>query len=257
MKKSLFFLFFICLFACEEADKRNNEKITLLVAAAANIRSPIETIVDSFERNNEKINIKLIISSSGKHTAQIEQGAPFDVFLSANLKYPEVLFDKGFALERPGIYAYGALVLWSNYDYDLSNPKQVFQQKEVRKIAIANPRSAPYGVESVNYLKNEGLLNIVEHKIVYGESISQTNQYILSKACEVGLTAKSIVYDPKLKNIGNWVELDRQSYAPIAQGVIITQSGAKNNLEACQIFYNFLFSEKAQKVFTDYGYELP
>ena len=241
------FIFFIPI--CASA-----EEIT--VAAAANVQYTLEELKAEFEKNSD-IKIKTIIGSSGKLTAQIENGAPFDIFLSADVEYPQTLYKENLALEAPKIYAYGRLVLWTMKDIDLSQGVQILNKNFVKKIAIANSQTAPYGREAVNAMKYYKLYNDVERKLVYAQSISQVNQFITTQAADVGFTAKSVVLANNMKDQGKWIEVAEDAYQPIAQGVVILKNTQKNNLKNAQAFYDFLFTMKAQEIFKKYGYILP
>ena len=226
---------------------------TLRIAVAANAQFVSVKLKDEF-KNETGTDADLTISSSGKLTAQIEQGAPFDVFLSADMKYPQDLFDKGFTTNVPAIYAYGTLVMWSAKKRDLSKGLATVLQDDVQKIAVANPKLAPYGEATIEAFTKQHLLEKAQPKIVYGESISAVNQYLLSGAVDIAFTAKSVVMDTAMKNKGNWVEVDKNLYKPIAQGVVVIKSANGANIKIAQRFYAFLFSAKAKAIFKKYGY---
>ena len=228
----------------------------LKIAVAANAQFAFEELKILFEEETD-IELQLIVSSSGKLTAQILQGAPFDLFISANMKYPQKLAKEGMTAGTATIYAYGRLVLWSFLDDLAIKHLEDLQQEQIEKIALANPRNAPYGEASIAVLKKFGLYETLQEKLVYGESIAQTNQYILSKAAACGFTAQSVVHAPKLHGKGKWIAIDPSLHPPIEQGMIITKFGQKRAAQACQRFQNFLQSPKAQKVLNNYGYEVP
>jgi len=228
----------------------------LIVATAANVQFAVEEIKQAFEEKSG-IQLKIITNSSGKLTAQISNGAPFDVFLSADMKYPESLFASGQADSLPKIYAYGALVLWTMEDFDLSEGVSILTKEQIQKIAIADPRNAPYGKAAEEVLKFYHLYETVESKLVYGRSISQANQYIVSGAAEAGFSAKSVALSPEMKGRGRWIEIDPATYTSIAQGAVILKYGKENHPEAARAFFDFLFSEAAGAILQNYGYRLP
>ena len=228
----------------------------LTVAVAANVQYAFEEIKTAFEKETGTV-IKPVIGSSGKFVSQIENGAPFDVFLSADTEYPEALAKKGLTASDPVVYAYGKLVLWTFNDIDLSNGVEGLNAPNVQKIAIASPETAPYGRQAVNALKYYRVYDTINPKLVYGESIAQVNQFISSKAADIGFTAKSAVLAPNLKDQGKWIEVDKTAYEPIAQGVVILKYAEAKHLDAAQKFFDFLFSEQAQEIFKKYGYVLP
>ena len=228
----------------------------LTVAVAANVQYTFEELKAEFQKETG-INVKQIIGSSGKFTTQIENGAPFDVFLSADMDYPKTLEKEGLAYNSSKIYAYGTLVLWTMNNVDLSKGLKAVNDSSVRKIAIASPNTAPYGRQAVNALKHYNLYSQVQKKLVYGESIAQANQFITSKAADIGFTAKSVALAPNMKDQGKWIEIEKDAYEPIAQGAVILNHAKKDNVESAQKFFNFLFSNEAQEIFKKYGYVLP
>lgn len=246
---SLLFLLILFLPAAVSAQE-------ITVAAAANVQYPLEEFKAEFEKNTN-IKIQTVIGSSGKLTAQIENGAPFDIFIAADMEYPRTLHKEGLTHQPPGIYAYGALVLWTFKDLDLSKGMDVLADPSVKKVALANPKTAPYGRQAVNAMKHYKLYKETQSKLVYGESISQVNQFVATQAVDVGFTAKSAVLAPGLKEKGRWVEVDPGSYDPIAQGVVILKHAEGNNLKEARAFYDFLFSPPAREIFKKYGYVLP
>lgn len=218
------------------------------VAVAANAQYAMKELAKNFEKETGN-KVELIISSSGKLTAQIKEGAPFDIFLSADTEYPTALFKDGFGVEQPKIYAYGSIVLWTCNDYKLSNI-DILSIANIKSIAIANPKIAPYGEAAVDVLKYYKLYDKISFKLVYGESISQVNQYINSQVADFGFTAKSVVLSPEMKGKGTWIEISKKAYKPIAQSAILL----KTNNQLAKNFYTYLYSAKAQKVFKKYGY---
>lgn len=224
---------------------------TLRVAASANIQYPIKEIIKEFKKVYD-INVVTVISSSGKLTAQIERGAPYDIFLSANMKYPQYLYKKGIAVGKPMIYAEGVLVLWSMKNIPLKKEGiNILEEKYIKKISVPNPKNAPYGYEAVKVMKNAGIYDQVKNKLVYGESVMQSTQYIYKKLVDVGFTSKSVVLSPKLKNKGIWIEIDKKMYDPIKQGVVMIRKNVYS-----ERFLRFLFSEKAKKILKKYGYRV-
>lgn len=248
--KNIVILFILMLFFRELPAQE------LIVAAAANVQFAMEALKQEFEKESG-IDLKIITNSSGKLTAQITNGAPFDIFLSADMKYPESLFASGQADSLPKIYAYGTLVLWTMEDFDLSAGVSILTKEQIHKIAIADPRNAPYGRAAEEILKFYNLYEKVKAKLVYGRSISQANQYIVSRAAAGGFSAKSVVLSPEMKGRGKWIEIDSAAYTPIAQGAVILKYGKKNHPEAARAFFDFLFSEAAGAILQNYGYRLP
>jgi molybdate transport system substrate-binding protein len=223
------------------------------VAIAANTEFVMQAMKRAYEEKGQS-KIDLIISSSGKLTAQITHGAPYDIFLSADMKYPEHLYKAGYALHRPDVYAYGRLVLWTLKNIDIDAGFEILKSPEIRTIAVANPATAPYGVAAIQALKEAGVYRAVRDKIVFGESISQVNQYLLSGVADVAFTAKSVVNAPGLTDKGKWTEPADSLYSPIMQGAVILKHASQTNLTAAQAFYRFLSSSEGKAIFQAYGY---
>lgn len=229
---------------------------TLTVAVAANVQYAFAEVAAAFEQETGH-QIRPVYNSSGKLTAQVMHGAPFDVFLSADMEYPEKLHREGLTLGSPAVYAHGTLVLWTLNAFDLSEWRQLLTSKQVRSIAIANPKVAPYGREAVSALAHLGLKTVLRPKLIYGESVSQVNQYTHSRAADLGITAKAVVMAPEMRDQGRWVDLPPESYRPIAQGVVVLKSGAKTPSEAAISLRDFTLSPRARAIFSRYGYQLP
>jgi len=227
----------------------------ITVASAANVQFVLDDLKAEFTKESG-VGVKTVIGSSGELTSQIENGAPFDVFLSADMKYPAQLYKDGLSSQVPKVYAYGVLVIWTMKNLDLSKGISFLSDGGVGKIAIANPELAPYGREAVNSLNFYKLYDQLQKKFVFGESISQTNQFITTGAADLGFTAKSIVVAPNMKDKGKWIEVDPRSYKPIAQGVIVLKYEQQNHSKEALGFYNFLFSAPAQEILKKYGYHL-
>ncbi|MEO6187741.1 MAG: molybdate ABC transporter substrate-binding protein, partial [Ginsengibacter sp.] len=200
----IFCFVFSLLFMLPACNEQRDQ--TLTIAVAANMQFAAKDLVNAFT-SETGIKTKLIISSSGQLTAQIKAGAPFDVFISADMKYPMELFSSGHATKKPIVYAYGKLVLWSLVD-SIAPSINTLTSARINHIAIANPKTAPYGMAAIEVLKRHALYEPLKNKLVYGESISQTNQFIISKSAGVGFTAKSVVLSPQMEGKGKWTEID-------------------------------------------------
>jgi molybdate transport system substrate-binding protein len=227
------------------------------LAVAANVSYAVESLISEFQRNYPQINIDYTVASSGKLTAQISNNAPYDIFLSANMHYPEYLYEKKLTLEKPKLYAQGSLILLSVKKRDFSKNIALLNTQQIRRIAIANPKTAPYGKAAKEMLQNAHLYTQVKKKFIYGESIGQALMFTL-KAADVGIVAKSLLFAPKLKHLKNkehFCDIDSKLYTPIDQGAVLLQH-AKNNKDA-KLFYNFLFSEQGKRILQSYGYLIP
>ncbi len=235
------------LFAC---NTKIEDKLT--IAAAANVQFAMDTLAALFEEETG-IKTNIITGSSGKLTAQILQGAPYDLFLSADMKYPEEIHKNGKAFGKPVVYAYGSLILWTQKDDIIPDPSSL-SSEQIRRIAIANPKTAPYGIAAIEFLNNMNLIDKVKSKLVFGESISQVNQFIYSKSADIGFSAESVVLASELRNRGKWTRLDPDKYAPLKQGLIIVDRENIKKEEADK-FFKFILSDRAKKVLSQFGYK--
>jgi len=227
------------------------------IAVAANVSYAIEDLKKEFNKLYPDTKVKVTLGSSGKLTAQIKHGAPYDIFMAANMHYPNSLYDEKVAITQPIVYAKGGLALLSNNQRSFKHGITLLKSKLIKRVAIANPKTAPYGKATIEALKNSKIYDDLKDKIIYGESISQTVSYT-RMAADVGIIAKSSLYSSKMKQFVknvHWVEVDPKLYTPIDQGIVILKQ-AKENSEA-KAFFDFILSNKAQKIFKEYGYILP
>lgn len=219
------------------------------VAVAANVSYAIKPLIKEFNKTHET-KVKVILGSSGKLTAQIKNAAPYDIFMSANMKYPNRLYDDKIAVEKPVIYAQGTLAIFSAKPKQL---KDISIINEVNKIAIANPKTAPYGKAAFQAIKNANLLKNNIKKFVYAENISQTVQYAIV-ATDIGFIAKSSLYSPnmtKYKEKTNYIDVPPSLYSPIEQGIALI-----SHKKEAKAFYDFVLSNEAKKIFKEYGYHV-
>lgn len=226
------------------------------IAAAANLSYLIPELKTAFMQTHPNAELRFTIGGSGKLAIQIERGAGYDLFLSADTNYPLKLYRKGNTLEKPKVYAKGALVLLSAKKRDFSRGMHLLTQSAIKRIAIANPKTAPYGKASLQALKQSGIYEAIKQKIVYAESISQTLVYTL-RAADIGIVAKSSLFAPSLHNLKkgeNWEDVGTDLYSPISQSAALLRH-AKGNEDA-KAFYNFLFGSVAQTIFKKYGYKV-
>lgn len=230
---------------------------TIKVAVAANVSYAIDDLKKEFNKLYPDIKVQVILGSTGKLTAQIKHNAPYDIFMGANMMYPENLYKEGFAVTRPLVYAQGSLALISAKKYDLSKGIESVKNGAIKKIALASPKTAPYGIATVEALKNAKLYDAVKNKFVFGESISQTVTYAM-KATDLGFIAKSSLYSPQMKHFKKgeyWVEVDSKLYTPIDQGIVILKHAERNGEAAA--FYSFIMSRRAKVIFEAFGYMVP
>jgi molybdate transport system substrate-binding protein len=225
----------------------------LKIAVAANLQSVIKALGQDFKQKTG-IRIEPIVGSSGNLTTQIRNGAPYDLFLSADMAFPETLFKEGFSENAPVVYAGGSLIICSNQDIGFENWERVLMTARIKKIAIANPAIAPYGKAAEEALKHKGILSDIKSKFVYGESISQVNTYISTGATEVGFTTQALVKDPANKTPLYWKVIDPKIYTPIEQGMILLKTANAN--QGAEKFYKYILSPAAKAIFEKFGYRV-
>ncbi len=247
--RRLVFLFFLLIFTGLALRAQT-------VAVAANAQYLIPDLTDAFKRATGKT-IRSVVGSSGALSSQIRNGAPFDVLLSADTAYPMGLWRDGIALDTPRVYAFGTLILWSKTGISVKGGLSALLDPAVKKIAVANPRNAPYGAAAIAALQAGGLYDAVSSKIVYGESVAQVNQYVDSRAAEIGFTSSSAVVSAAGGDAREWVRVDTSLYPPIPQAALVVRRGSPGDAARAREFFQFLFTPEARSIFLRYGYRLP
>lgn len=230
----------------------------LNVAAAADLSNALKDIGDGFEKQTGT-HVRLSFGASGALTQQIENGAPFDVFLSADMDYPRQLIRDGQADgPTPYEYAVGKLVLWVPADSPLDVEHKgisVLLDPSVKKISIANPQHAPYGRAAVETLKHAGLYDRFADKFVTGENISQAAQFVESGNAQAGFVALAHAIAPAMQGKGKYWEVPSDDYSPLAQGAVVI-SGSSHKKQAEQ-FLEFIKSKRAKDILQKYGFTIP
>lgn len=237
------------------ASARAGEQVS--IAAAANLVYALDALNAVFRQAAPEVSVTVATGASGNLVAQIKNGAPFDVFLSADLDYPRALMQGGRADARSLVtFATGRLVLWTTKPgVDLPSVVSVVRNPAVQKIAIANVDTAPYGRAAQQALEKLGAWAGAQPKLVIGENITQTAQFVETGNADTGFVALSLVLSPKLKDRGRWLEVDAGLHAPLEQGAVLTIRGAAN--PAAARYLAFLGSPAARKILQDYGYDVP
>lgn len=248
-------LLLVCIVLFSSAFSINVFSQKLTIAVSANAQYLLKDLAEEFQKHNH-VEINLIPGSSGKLTIQIIQGAPYNLFFSADIDYPKLLSSKGLTTGEMKIYGYGSLVLWTFKDINLSTNLDVLKSTKIKRIALANPKTSPYGKEMIDILKKTGLYEKIRSKVIFGESLSLVNHYIVSGNCDIGITAKSIVLTSRLKDKGKWIEIDQNVAHPIPQGVVIIKSQNKEENFLSDNFLKFIFTNEGKKVLEKNGYLL-
>lgn len=227
---------------------------TLRVAAASDLQFAMTEMAASFERNNPEIHIETVSGSSGKFYQQIVNGAPFDLYFSADIEYPRKLKENGLAASEVKSYAFGRLVLWSA-KLPVSTGLTALTGNNFNKVAIANPQHAPYGKAAKASLTYYGLLEKVNPKLVFGENVSQAAQFAQTGTAEGAIIALSLMSAPSMKGKGTYFLIDERSHPPIEQGYVVLKR-AEANADAVK-FSSYITSIEARGIFIKYGFYLP
>ncbi len=235
------------------ANSAHAEKIT--VAAAADLKFAMDEIVTGFNKNHAGDEVQVVYGSSGKFLTQIQQGAPYDLFFSADIGFPRELAKKGLAASEVKPYAVGRIVIWSAEVDATKLTLASLTDPKFTKIAIANPKHAPYGTRAEEALRSAGVWDKVQPKLVFGDNISQTAQYVLSGNAQVGIIALSLVLNPELSKKGRYYLIPDTLHNSLEQGFVITKPGANKPL--AKRFADYMGSHQARAVMTKYGFVLP
>lgn len=230
---------------------------TLLVAAASDLSYCIDELGSAFGKQAPGAQIKVSLGASGNFFAQIKHGAPYDVFLSADMAYPARLAQEG-AADAATLtpYALGRIALWSpDTRLDLAKGMAVLRDPRIGRIAIANPDFAPYGRAARAALERHGLWDAVQPKLVLGENISQTAQFVQTGNAQVGIVSLATLRSPRLKGVGTYYLIAATDTPPIEQGAIVTRAGGGQPLAAR--FVRFLGSPAARAILERNGFGLP
>jgi molybdate transport system substrate-binding protein len=229
----------------------------ITIAAAADLQFAMQDVAARFQKETGK-SVRLIYGSSGNFFQQIQNGAPFDMFFSANLDYPKKLQTGGLT-EPDTYYAYaiGKIVIWVRKDskLDVASGLKTLLNPSIKKIAIANPQHAPYGQAAVAAMKKENVYDNVADKFVLGENISQTASFVVSGSADTGIVALSLALSPNMKDRGRYAEIPTSDYPPIEQACVIMKSSRHKDL--ARAFLNFVKTPAVAELFRNYGFAVP
>ena len=229
----------------------------IAIAAASDLNYAMKELIVEYEKTTGN-HARLSLGSSGNFYAQIQNGAPFDVYFSADIGYPKKLEEAGLIV--PGSlyrYAVGRIVLWTHHNsqHDVSKGLELFRNPSVKKIAIANPKHAPYGRAAVAAMEHYKVYDQAKDRLILGENISQAAQFIESGACDVGVIALSLALAPSMKSAGTYWEIPADAHPPLEQGAAILKSSKQQ--EAAKNFIEFMQGRQGQEIMTRYGFTLP
>jgi molybdate transport system substrate-binding protein len=226
------------------------------IAVAANMKDAFLAIQHEFKVDN-KADFRVVYGSSGNITAQILNGAPFSLFISADESYPLELVKRKMTVDEGKVYAIGNIALLSKKSSGIalgsSKADLIKALKQANKIAIAKPELAPYGKAAVDYLKAEGLWDLAKEKLVYGDNISIATMYVASGAADIGFTALSLALSPGIAKETQHLVLSSALYEPIQQRMVLMKNAPRDAVA----LYQFMQSPKAQTILRRFGYQIP
>jgi len=227
----------------------------ITVACAANMQFALKEIIDAYTATTKNI-VKPVFGSSGKLSAQIQNGAPFDVFVSADMAYVDSLFNKGFTQAAAKEYARGKLVMWTVRDLDLSQGLAVLKSPAVKSIAVGDPKCTVYGPAAMQVMEKRGVLADVKTKLVFGDNITAVAQYIVNGSADIGFANLSFAQVGPMAGKGHFVLIDSTLYNPLPQGAAVLRYGLDKNAVEAKAFFDFLYSPQSRDILKKHGYAL-
>lgn len=225
------------------------------IAAAADLKFAMDEIIVHYKQDHPADAPQVIYGSSGKFHTQIQQNAPYDLYFSADIAYPRQLELAGFAASPAKPYAFGRIVLWSASIDASKLTLASLAAPAIRRVAIANPRHAPYGKRAEEALRATGMWDTVEPKLVYGENIAYTAQFVQTGNAQVGIIALALALNPVLSRQGGYWLIPDTLHEPLEQGFIVTARARDN--AAAHRFADYMGSATARAVMVKYGFVLP
>lgn len=248
-------MLFFSLFMVMDADIMHAEEIT--IAAAADLNFAFKELISEYEKASGN-QVKLTLGSSGNFFAQIQNGAPFDLYFSADISYPKKLEEAGLIV--PGSlyrYAIGHIVLWTRHEssIDVMQGVAALRQSSAKTIAIANPRHAPYGRAAIAAMEHFKMYEEVKDRLVLGENVSQAAQFVESGAADIGIIALSLALAPAMSTKGTYWEIPAKAHPPLEQGAVIVK--ASKRADSAKQFLEFVKSRQGVAIMTRYGFVAP
>ena len=228
------------------------------IAAAANIKFALDSIASQFTQDTG-LQVRVSYGSSGNFVSQIQHGAPFELFLSADERYIQQLVSAGLTRDAGQTYALGRLALVAPntsallLDEQLTGVTQLLASGQLERFAIANPDHAPYGERAREVLQYFGLWDALKGKLILGENVSQAAQFAVSGSTQGGIVALSLVSAPQFNHLGRYIALPETGHSPLIQSMVLLPNASST----AQTFYHYLTSDKARQIFTQFGFGLP
>nr|MBI1229057.1 molybdate ABC transporter substrate-binding protein [Cytophagales bacterium] len=251
----MYILFSVLLGLICQPGYGQDDSVPIRIAAASDLKFALDSVIIVFQQRYP-LKVQPIYGSSGKLFEQILNGAPFDIYLSADIRYPEELSSKGQTSSEVFSYGVGRLVLWSRKIDTKERGMNALADPAIKKIAIANPRHAPYGQRAQEALSHYGLYEKLTQQLVLGENISQTAQFVTSGAADIGIIALSLALSPAMmRYASSYYLIPENSHQPLIQGGVITKYGSGKS--TVNLFVDFLKSETSVAILRKYGFTKP
>ncbi|MDO9520778.1 MAG: molybdate ABC transporter substrate-binding protein [Pseudohongiella sp.] len=247
MKRFVVFLTFMLWVSCLKAEP-------FTIAAASDLRFALDEIIETYKQNYPGHSVTVIYGSSGRMSTQISNGAPFDIFFSADIAFPLMLQEQGLTATEPSVYAIGRLVLWSSRMDASQMTLSDLTSDRIRRIAIAQPAHAPYGQRAQEAMQQAGVWDQVQHKLVFAENIAQAAQMAESGAADIGVIALSLALFPSMQTHAYHL-IDDNMHQALTQGFVVTKVGADK--KSIRQFADFMATEAAHEIMVKYGFVLP
>ena len=225
----------------------------ITIAAASDLKFALDSVIANFKKANPGTDVKVIYGSSGKLSEQISNDAPFDLFFSADISYPQQLKEKGFVISEVKTYGIGRIVLWSKKLDPNKDKMNSLLDPSIGKISIADPSHAPYGQRAEESMKYYKVYEKVKYKLVFGENISQAAQFVTSGAADIGILALSLALSPNMqKEGGKYYIIPQESHTKLEQAFVILKHAQGN--EVATTFAKYVNSSGAKDVLKFYGF---
>ncbi|MCL4409371.1 MAG: molybdate ABC transporter substrate-binding protein [Gammaproteobacteria bacterium] len=244
--KTRYYLLLLCVFISHSAFGE-----TIRIAAASDLRYVMPALIEAFEKKHPQSNVQAVFGPSGRFYSQIQNGAPFHVFMSADIEYPQQLRAANYRHGEVVPYALGSIALW----HAQNHPPSLADLQKARRIAIANPQTAPYGKMALAWLSQLDNGDTLTKRLVFAESAAQVAHLVRSGGAQLGISALTVLNSSELEGFGRYSAIPIDTgYMPIVQGMMLTERGIMNEL--AQHFYSFV-RQDAEAIFQAHGFMLP
>lgn len=250
-------LLFLLLLLCLPGALAANQTTPVRIAAAADLQLALTELARQFKAEYPQADLRITFGSSGVFATQLRQGAPFELYFSANADYVHILYEEGLTLDEGTDYAFGRLAFYTRDPLQADTAEQALaawhqQARNTHKLSIANPRHAPYGVAAIGWLDQLGMEQALKHRLVLGENAAQSVQFVLSGAARSGIVAWPLLASRDDLPGSRWL-IPEDQHPPLQQRMVLM----KNAGPAAHAFYHYLQTDAARQVFSHHGFGAP